>query len=210
MSFMKFKVRTTHSVEGSEYDEAAEVSKDHDQLLSHPSLAYLWRPRTKSIPSSATVVPDSEADSDDIAAHLKSLTQTMQELLCDPNQLSHPLLKKHISPTFSAKVDGYEDSRCRDDHLAKWVEEWKHMSKYQAEIVESIAEIHESRKKATVWTFKQLSGLPVTVPRRASRTNYATDSGICKESVAIMRWELRGQDWVCVRLKMVNGVSGFA
>ena len=211
MSFIKFKVETSLCV-NQEHAGLTELSQDHDQLHSHPSLAYLQRPQQKKLkPSNGTVVPDSEAESDEIAAHLKSLTKTMQELLCDPTQLSHPLLKKHISPTFSAKVDGYDDSRGRDDHLARWVDEWQYMAdhQYRARIVESVVEIHESRKKATVWTFKQLSGLPVTVPRRGSRTTYATDSGICKESVAIMRWELRGRDWMCVRLKMVNGVSGF-
>ena len=215
MSFMKFRVELEPPNSLHNCGKAGpHVLQTCGELSGHPSLAYLWtmeqqQPQSPHQITNATVAPDSEADGNPTAAYLRSLARSMLVVLCNEKDLSSPLLKKHIASSFSTKQDDHLNSKGRDDLLALWADTVKLMPDYHAEIIDSVAEIHETGKKAKVWTFKRLSGLPgANMPGSRPRRS-EVEGGICKEGVTCMHWELRAQVWQCVRLKMMRGVSEF-
>lgn len=214
MSMLKFKVRLG-PVEDKKNSKKLQkdVIASRDPWKDHPSLSYLWATESPSLrppprQSHATIVPDQEAETNPTATYLRDLSQRMLVALCNDKNLSHPILRKHIAPFFSSRQDEFSPSKCRDDHLAVWAEALKEMPDYHAEIVDSVAEIHEGGRKARVWTFKRLSGIPATELEVGSEGGGNEDVGawICKEGIGLMKWELRESLWMCVHLQMMRGV----
>ena len=201
---MQFKVKL------DDVDKEAEMIKNKDIVLQgcgklhhHPSLAYLFAPnrqRSRSCElSSRHKVANLVEEDHYVAVYLRSLSCKILHILCNDRDFSHALLRKHTSPSYSAEEDGEyrRSSQDRDEHLATWADGVNNMPGSSVEIIESLAQIHEGRRKAHVWTLRRLRGLPVH-----------NNSGVCKESITIMHWELRDEVWVCVELKMLNGVPG--
>ena len=189
MSFTKFKVQLGHPNEALDCEKTTHQEfKCSEQLHHHPSLAYLTTGRKESPTykiSNAAIVPSSETDTNPAATYLKALSQTLLRIVIIDKDISNPLLKKHMSPKFSAKQDDQENSKDLSEHLSIWAEAIKSMPDYQYEIIESVAEIHESGKKADVWTFKRLSGVPVLAAPAKRGRKRQVDNGVCKESVGV-------------------------
>ena len=217
MSLSKFKVQIgTRCGTGKCIDNDSAYYHTTNELPHHPSLSYLWAPNQQltsqplwETPPEATIVSDSEVDQNPTAAYLKSLTCTMLDILCNDKDLSSPLLLKHIAPSFAARQDDRENSKSRDEHLAVWAEAVERMPNYRSDIIDSVTEIHESGRKAKVWTLKRLSGIPTADLSERNGCMSGIQPGICKEGISCMNWELRGQVWMCVRLQMIRGVAEF-
>lgn len=106
--------------------------------------------------------------------------------------LSYPVLLEHMSPSFIGKLDNKPFSVNHAQHLDSRSRALQHMPYYHCEVITSIAKVGEDGRKAKAWTFKRLSGLP---------------GGVCKDGVSAMKWERRGQVWMCVTLRTVRNMG---
>lgn len=211
MAYGKFRIEKPASdINAIPFRQKKEYnSRCSEELSNHPSLKYLTTQEAPFVPSKVSKSTIVSRDEHPTAKYLASLSQKMLYILCVEKDFTHPLVLKHIPPDFSAQQDGRTNSQSREDHFEIWASALEEMPGYGWEVVETVAEIHQSGKKAKMWTFKRLSGL---FAPGSGREKISSDvaPGIVKENVGVMKWELRDDTWVCTRLKTLNGVSGVA
>jgi len=138
-------------------------------MAAHPSLALLQlrQPHTAEL----RIVEE-----DPICAYLTSLSIDIFHTLCNSRRINDPLVLKHMSPSFSAYVEGRPAARNRGEHLKIWLESLRAMPELRVEVLSCIAKIHPDGRRAKVWSFKRLTNLPGGV----------LPGGITKEGVSIM------------------------
>ena len=85
----------------------------------------------------------------------------------------------------------------------------KKMPLFKEEIMDRLVDIHPSGRKARMWSFKRMYGIPARDAMENKEWMSELDDGICKEGIGCMDWELRGDIWMCVRLHLMWGVSEF-
>lgn len=188
--------------EGTANHPTGSTCIDHDQscLLRHPSLWFLVAP-SKEVPA------PNQASADPLTPYLERLASLVLDALSDYNGLSSPVLETHVASSVVIDQQGARRMVSRKEFLAFRAEEMKHMPNYKFEIKHATTLIHEGRRTATMWLLKRLSGLSCQSILDLSGSQAAPRNGICKESVACTKWELKGNTWVCTRLNMVRGVA---
>jgi hypothetical protein len=154
-----------------------------------------------------------EALRDDVATYLRTLTIQILDILSNSNGYSDTLLAKHITTDFEAHKDsapgqgwgplpsGLEMLRFNSRVLPR-------MPNMKAEVISSIAKVQENGRKAEVWTWMEMTGLPVSEAAVKYGGEMVEGDGICKESVCVLRWEKLGKEWMCVSGHVVRGVLG--
>lgn len=221
MSYSKFRVNINPQTSSS----------DNAKLITtHPSLAYLAPPqqtiRSKTVESNDDSSNQTPTSHPKTATHLRTLTAQILEIIYNAKDYTHPVLTQHLLPTAlphkhsprlpyqqqQQKQHSTAPERQINTPFASAAQVALRAPNLHAEILRSVARVQANGLAAEVWTWMDVSGLPVSEMRfkAAGAKERVEGEGIVKESVVVLRWEWREEEgeWVCVRLRMVRGVLG--
>ena len=115
--------------------------------------------------------------------------------MVNEKDLTHPLLLKHMSPCFQSGPDDYPRTKDLSHFAEMWRESMVAMPDMRVSDIDPVAFVHDDGRRAKVWTSKRISGM---------------SGSFCKEAVSILSWERgKGQVWVCVNIRKMQGVSEY-
>jgi len=100
----------------------------------------------------------------------------------------------YVAPSFRATHDGLPTATCRRHFIDSLKRHLKTMPDFHLEVLNSSSEVDEERGKGTVFVFFRLTGVGNHLER---------------ESVAVMQWEKRHGEWLCIKHEGMRGPSGF-
>jgi len=112
---------------------------------------------------------------------------------CNDKKLDGGLITDYMVRSFRFRHDGMLTARSRDQHLQNLKNHYQTVPDFRMDFVNCSANVDEVSGVASVYMFFKLSGLLPDFRR---------------ESVAILRWEKRHGEWVCVKYEGVRGPAG--
>ena len=99
-----------------------------------------------------------------------------------------------MAPSFRAKHDGLPTARSRQQHLDNLKRHFSVMPEFHLELLNCSSEVDEQQGLGMVYMFFRLSKLVGDLQR---------------ESIAVLKWERRHGEWLCVKHTGLRGPSGF-
>ena len=147
---------------------------------------------TKEELSRPTVPPQKKASTGE---YLETLSRDILGVNLNLKDTSHPLVMKHMSPEFRGKHDALPKASSRDDHqdnLQKHLAEQPH---FHVEVLNASSDVDESRGRATVYLWYDISGIA---------------QGLEREAVAVLSWERKQGTWMIMKHSGMRGSSGFS
>lgn len=136
----------------------------------------------------------STAKEESTGKYLEHLSRRIIEINLNDKDSTHPLIMTHMSTQFRSKHDALPKVTNRDDHQGSLVEHLKKQPDLRVEILNTSSEVDESRGRATVYVWYELTGLEHDLER---------------EAVAVLSWERRQGTWLNVKHTGMRGPSGF-
>lgn len=101
----------------------------------------------------------------------------------------------HMAETFRATHDGLPTARTLGQHIGNLQKHYVANPDFHLTILNCSSEVDETRGRATVYLFFQLTGLVDNTAR---------------ESIAALQWERKRDEWLCVKHTGLRGPAGFA
>lgn len=126
--------------------------------------------------------------------YLESLSRQILNVCLNLKDPYHPMIYKHQSVDFRNKHDALPRASNRADHhenLAKHLQEQKN---FHVEIFNTSSEVDESRGRATIYLWYEITGLA---------------NGIEREAVAVLSWERKQGTWLLMKHIGMRGPAGF-
>lgn len=144
--------------------------------------------------SSASETP-ALAKKDSTGEYLEDLSRQILDVNLNIKDNNHPLVVKHMSPQFRGKHDALPKATNRDDHQSNLQKHLAEQPDFHCEILNASSEVDDSRGRATVYLWYQLTGLSHDLKR---------------EAVAVLSWERKQGVWMIMKHSGMRGPSGFA
>ena len=153
-------------------------------------------------PSSSLSSPPESSPSEDAPLskkqatgdYLESLSKSILDINLNHKDTNHPLIIKHMSPAFRGKHDALPKVSTRDDHQQNLKKHLAAQPAFHVEILNHSSEVDDSRGRATVYLWYEITGL---------------EHGLEREAVAVLSWERRQGVWMIMKHQGMRGPSGF-
>ena len=126
--------------------------------------------------------------------YLERLSISLLEVNLNQKDNDHPLVMKHMSPTFRGKHDALPKVDNRDDHQENLKKHLETQPDFHVDILNHSSEVDDSRGRATVYLWYEITGL---------------SHGLEREAVAVLSWERRQGTWMVIKHQGMRGPSGF-
>jgi hypothetical protein len=126
--------------------------------------------------------------------YLESLSDTILDINLNSKDTQHPLIIKHMSPAFRGKHDALPKVNTRDDHQSNLKKHLAAQPDFHVKILNHSSEVDDSRGRATVYIWYEITGLA---------------HGLEREAVAVLSWERRQGVWMIMKHQGMRGPSGF-
>lgn len=127
--------------------------------------------------------------------YLEDLSRQMLDVNLNYKTFDHPIVAKHMSPEFRGKHDTLPKVGNRDDHVSALQKHLQEMPNFHCNILNSSSDVDDSRGRATVYLWYEITGLT---------------HGLEREAVAVLSWERKQGTWMMMKHTGMRGPSGFA
>lgn len=151
---------------------------------------------TMSLPSppDSSVSEAGSSKKEETGDYLESLAKSILEINLNQKDSDHPLIIKHMSPQFRGKHDALPKATTRNEHQDNLKKHLAAQPDFHVIILNSSSEVDDSRGRATVYLWYEISGL---------------SNGLEREAVAVLSWERRQGIWMVVKHQGMRGPAGF-
>ena len=106
--------------------------------------------------------------------YLEGLSRTMLDINLNEKDSNHPFILKHMSESFRGKHDALPKAQSRDAHQEHLTMHLAKQPDFHCEILNTSSEVDDSRGRATVYLWYEITGLA---------------QGLEREAVAVLSWE---------------------
>lgn len=138
--------------------------------------------------------PDTPTRKESTGEYLERLSKSFLHLSLNLRDSFNPLIMRHMAPTFRGTHDTLPKVVSREDHQSSLQKHLSTEPDLRCEIKNSSSDVDDSRGRATVYLWYELSGLT---------------HGLEREAVAVMSWERKQGTWVHTKHTGMRGPSGF-
>ena len=125
--------------------------------------------------------------------YLESLSRQLLNVCLNLKDHDHPI-HKHQSVDFRNKHDALPKASNRSDHHENLVKHLKEQRNFHVEFFNTSSEVDESRGRATIYLWYEITGLA---------------HGIEREAVAVLSWERKQGMWLLMKHIGMRGPAGF-
>ena len=132
---------------------------------------------------------------EDTGEYLETLSKSILDINLNLKDPTHPLIIKHMSPQFRNKHDALPKVATRDDHQDNLQKHLAEQPDFHCDILNASSEVDDSRGRATVYLWYEITGLK---------------HGFEREAVAVLSWERRQGVWMIMKHLGMRGPSGFS
>lgn len=148
-----------------------------------------------STPSDVSVDVKAPADKESSGEYLERLSRSFLNVCLNLKDPQHPLIYQHQSVDFRNKHDALPKASNRGDHHDNLQKHLAEQIDFHAEIHNTSSEVDDSRGRATVYLWYEITGLA---------------HGLEREAVAVLSWERKQGNWTLMKHVGMRGPAGFA
>lgn len=159
------------------------------------SLELLRVPLTLDISPPATSSSNISVDQHKcIGEYLEDLAKTILDVCINQNNQKHPIIQKHQSPDFRNQHDAIPGASNQKDHHENLRKHLAQQGSVNVQIHNTSFTLDNSRGRATVWVWYQITGLAYDIQR---------------EAVARFSFERKDEVWMLMKHVGMRGPAGF-
>lgn len=126
--------------------------------------------------------------------YLEGLSRQILNVCLNLKDPHHPIIYKHQSADFRNKHDALPKAANRKDHHANLAKHLQEQKNFHIEIFNTSSEVDESRGRATIYLWYEITGLT---------------HGIEREAIAVLSWERKQGTWLLMKHIGMRGPAGF-